>query len=101
MKKRELPKWAEYDTILEGVEKLQPLTEVLRKELLAGKKAKDEGKPKRFAYHTNRVVNMLFNLETYFWNPMFDWAQATEFKRVFKRRQTPLQKALRKAAKNA
>ena len=92
MKTPKLPKWAEYMTILEGVEKMQPLSDALRVELLAGQKA--AGKPKRAAYHMGRVVNILFNLDTYFWQPMFEWAQMTDFERRFKQKKTPLQKAM-------
>ena len=92
MKTPKLPKWAQYDTILEGVEKMQPVTDSLKAELLAGQKAKRAGKPKRVAYHTNRVVNILFNLDACFWHPMFEWAQSESFWKEFNKR---------KAKKNA
>ncbi len=88
-----LPEWARYSTILEGVEKMQPGVEQLRQELLAGQKAKKAGKPKRAAYHTRRVANILFNLDLFFWRPMFEWAQTEEFMRHFKKK--------KKAGKNA
>jgi len=96
-KQNKLPKWAEYETVLEGVEKMQPLVEMLRQELLSGQKAKREGKPKRVAYHTRRCVNMLFNLSYYFWSPMEEWAKTEEFEMRYKK--TPLQKAITTAAK--
>lgn len=77
------PEWAIWETVLEGVEKMQPVTDALRKELLAGQKAKREGKPKRLAYHMRRIVNILFNLDYFFWHPMFEWAQTEEFQRAF------------------
>jgi hypothetical protein len=99
MKKTKLPEWAKYDTILGGVKKMQPVIDALKAELLAGRKAKREGKPKRVAYHTNRAVSILFNLDTHFWHPMFEWAQSESFWKEFNRRETPLQKALAKARK--
>ena len=101
MKKQKLPKWAQYDTILEGVERMQPAVEQLKNELQLAQYAKKAGKPKRVAYHMNRIVNILFNLDTYFWHPMFEWAQSESFWKEFKHKQTPLQKALAKAAKKA
>jgi hypothetical protein len=102
MKKPKTPKWAHYDTVLQGVEQMQPVVDALKAELLAGRKAKKAGKPKRVAYHENRVVNILFNLDTYFWSPLFQWAQSESFWKEFKNRATPLQKTMVKAArKNA
>ena len=69
----------EWKTILEGVEQMLPGVEALKKELLAGQKAKREGKPKRLAYHMRRITNIIFNLEVYYWTPMFDWAQTETF----------------------
>ena len=94
-----LPKWAEWSTVLEGVEQMQPVIDALKVELLAGQKAKKEGKPKRVSYHMRRVVNILFNVESFFWHPMFEWAQQEEFNQRFKRKKTPLQKAMERAAK--
>jgi hypothetical protein len=92
-----LPEWAKYDTILTGVEKMQPVMDALKAELLAGQKAKREGKPKRVAYHANRTVNILFNLDLYFWSPMFQWAQSEAFWKEFNsRKKTPSEKAVMK-----
>ena len=96
-----LPKWAEWSTVLEGVEAMQPVLDALKAELIAGQKAKREGKPKRVSYHMRRVVNILFNVEGYFWHPMFEWAQQEEFRIRYKHKKTPLQKAMEKAAKKS
>lgn len=69
----------EYKTILEGVEQMLPGVEALKKELLAAKKAKRDGKPKRVAYHMRRVWNVIFNLDFHYWQPMFEWAQTESF----------------------
>jgi len=83
MKKEKAPEWTRWDTLLEGVEKMQPVGDALRAELLAGQKAKREGKPKRVAYHMRRIVNLVFNLHAYFWHPMFEWAQMSDFEQQF------------------
>lgn len=90
MSKKQQAKAPEYGTVLKGVEIMQPAVDMLKKELLAMKKATHEGKPKRVSYHTRRVINCLYNLHTYFWHPMFQWAQQEDFWRryegVLKRR---------------
>jgi hypothetical protein len=88
MKKKQpkIPTWAKYETVLGGVEKMKPVMDALKAELLAGQKAKREGKPKRVAYHANRTVNILFNLDLYFWSPMFQWAQSEAFWTEFNRK---------------
>ena len=69
----------QYRTILEGVDEMLPGVEALKKELLAGRKAKREGKPKRVAYHMRRVWNIIFNLDHHYWQPIFGWAQTESF----------------------
>jgi hypothetical protein len=96
---KKLPKWAEWNTVLEGVDQMQPVIDALKAELLAGQKAKRAGKPKRVSYHMRRIVNILFNVDAYFWHPMFEWAQAEEFRIRYKHMKTPLQKAVERAAK--
>jgi hypothetical protein len=81
-----VPDWAEYETILEGVGKMQPAIESFKAELLAAQKAKREGKPKRLAYHMRRLVNVVYNLDHYFWQPMFEWAQIEDMQRRLKRK---------------
>lgn len=69
----------EWKTILDGVNEMLPGVQALQKELLAGEKAKREGKPKRVAYHMNRIYNIIFNLDVYYMSPMTEWAKTETF----------------------